>query len=225
MQQHAAALPAPLSHALQPPSVAGQHWSNLPSASSMAPSNGAPGHQFIQSGMLPASAITHAPAAMGSLYGGSMTLDGGSSAVLTELAQLHRSLDVRRDLAALAAEQQQQMRQLREDMMAELKQLRADVLGEVRRGRQATADVDARVAEAQESTQRSLWGLQSKLASSLSMHPSALPPHPYPSVSYAGYAPYPPAACQPLAPAIPSMHSTPSMLTPPGGLHASRQHA
>eukprot|EP00983_Pelagomonas_calceolata_P052504 1142866-Pelagomonas_calceolata.AAC.5 len=85
MQQHAAALPAPLSHALQPPSVAGQHWSNLPSASSMAPSNGAPGHQFIQSGMLPASAITHAPAAMGSLYGGSMTLDGGSSAVLTEL--------------------------------------------------------------------------------------------------------------------------------------------
>jgi len=47
---------------------------------------GAAGHsQFVQPGLLPAGAMPHAAIAQGAVYGGGMAMDGGSSAVLSEL--------------------------------------------------------------------------------------------------------------------------------------------
>ncbi|KAF5831870.1 armadillo-type protein [Dunaliella salina] len=193
-QQHPAALPAPTLQVQQPPSAAGQPLLGHPSAPLVALGMGAAGHpQLVQPSMLPAGVMPHAAIAPGAPYGGStMTMDGGSSAVLSELAHLHQSLDMRRDLAAVVSELQrirQEQQQLRMDVMLELQHLRADMLGEMRK----------------------TLTLQPPLAS-----------HPLPSVSYAGYAPYPPTS---FSHAMQSIHSMNAMPSPSYMVSASMQGA
>jgi len=103
--------------------------------------------------------------------------------------------------------------------MLELQQLRADVLGEVRKSRQAKADTNAQMVEAQESTQRSLLGLQNRLVSSLTLQPP-LASHPFPSNPYAGYAPYPPTG---FPHAMQSMHGINAMPSPASMVSTSMQ--
>ncbi|KAF5843214.1 hypothetical protein DUNSADRAFT_890 [Dunaliella salina] len=225
-QQHTATSSALPLHAQQHPSAGTQPSfpSSLPLGGLASPSIGAPGSQVFHPGILPPNVAPHVATATGGLYGGGVAIDGGNSALFTQLAQLHRSLDVRHDMAAMVAElsrmrqeQQQQMQQLRADMMAELREVRTDVLAElreVRRSRQAAADANGRIIEAQDGMQRTLLGLQSRLASSLTVQPPPMLPHTFPSVSYPGYTPYPPTVSQPFPHTMPSMPLQPASSLP-----------